>query len=209
MGLDNMALDEAAHVIPVLRDEALVYPAMIFKVETDSVRVQKVDPALDDQLLSDVLENLSQGHILACLIQQLVKTEALDRIGGQLALRKRPLTDVQVGPKLSEIILRSLFQGHQRGWNLQQILHRMNLHNFLHTEFLYKDSLMGDLFQQPILLKTDDGFPDGRTAAIQLFADNIIANLLARLHIELQDGPFEPVVYLSERTLPKIIHAMC
>lgn len=85
----------------------------------------------------------------------------------------------------------------------------MNLHNFLHTEFLNKDSLVGNLLKQPILLKPDDCFPDGSTAAIQLLADNILANLLARFEIEFQDGPLEPIVYLPERAFSKAIYARC
>ena len=85
----------------------------------------------------------------------------------------------------------------------------MNLHDFLHTKFLYKDPLVGNLLDQSIVLKTDDRFPDGRATAIQLLADEILANFLPWFQIKLQNGPLEPIIYLPEIAFPKIVQTMC
>lgn len=68
---------------------------------------------------------------------------------------------------------------------------------------------MGNLLEQSVLLETNDCFSYGCAAAIQLLADNVLADLLAWFQIKLQNGPLEPVVYLPERTLSKIVYVMC
>lgn len=117
--LCNVASNEARHLVLVLSHQTFVDFPMIFKVEAGPLRIQKVDPALDDQLFSDILKNLSQGHILACLVQKLVEMEALDGIGGQITLRQRMLTMVQIGAEVGQIVLRPILQGEECSRDLQ------------------------------------------------------------------------------------------
>jgi hypothetical protein len=203
-----VAPNETAHPVSVLPDQAFVDLPVIFKVETDPFHIQKVDPAFDDQFFPNVLKNLAQGHILASFIQQLVKSETLDGIAGQVSLGQQAVAPVEIGSELRQVLVRPILQRQECSRDLQQLLDGINLHDFFHTEFLYEDSLMGNFFEESIVLETDDRFPDGRTTAIQLLADDILADFLPRFQIKLQNGPLEPIINLPEIALPKIIQAM-
>jgi hypothetical protein len=188
VSLCNVASYESVHPIPVLSDQAFVNLAMIFKVEANPLHIEKVDPALDDELFPGVLKNLTQGHVLACLIEKLVKTETLDGVGGQVSFGQRAPAFVEIGPKLCQIVLCPILKGQECSRNLQQLLNSVNLHDFLHTEFLYKNSLVWNPFDQSIVLEVDDRFTDGGATAVQLLTDHVLANFLAGFQIELQNG---------------------
>jgi hypothetical protein len=48
---------------------------------------------------------------------------------------------------------------------------------------------VGNLFEQSIVLKTNDRFPDRGATAAQLLADDVFADFFAGFQIELQNGP--------------------